>query len=284
MHRIHREIAYAACLLILALGACNGSDPVDVDGSHDDANPPEEPQGIARYTYRIVNVFPHDPDAWTQGLVFDAGLLLEGTGGGVRLARLPDLPPSSLREVEIETGRVLRQVLLDEQLFGEGIALWGERIFQLTWKSQVGLTYDRDSFTAGDGFTYASEGWGLTHDGQQLIMSDGSASITFRNPDTFAETGRIEVSAEGQSIRNLNELEYVEGEIWANIWGTQIIAQIDPATGAVVGWIDLTGLLTSRERAGADVLNGIAYDPATGRIFVTGKLWPWLFQIELVAA
>ncbi len=276
-------MARTACLLILALGACNGSDPVDVDG-HDDADPSDAPQGIPRYNYRIVNVFTHDPGAWTQGLVFDEGVLLEGTGGGVRLSSYPNLPPSSLREVELETGRVLRQVVLDEQLFGEGITLWGDRILQLTWKSQVGLTYDRASLAAGAGFSYASEGWGLTHDGRQLIMSDGSASITFRDPDSFAETGRIDVMAQGQAIRNLNELEFVEGEIWANIWGTNLIARIEPATGAVVGWIDVAGLLTSRERATADVLNGIAYDPATGRIFVTGKLWPWLFQIELVEA
>lgn len=282
MYLMSRKSAWCLGLFLLAFSACDGSDPVDLDGGDDPGDEPQEPQGIRRYSYRIVNVFPHDPDAWTQGLVFDDGLLLEGTGGGSRLTSYPNLPPSSLREVELETGRVLRQVSLDPQYFGEGITLWEGRIFQLTWRSRVGFTYGRADLTAGDGFSYSSEGWGLTHDGSRLIMSDGSAAITFRDPATFAQIGRVDVAAAGQTIRNLNELEFVDGEIWANIWGTDLIARIAPGTGAVVGWIDLTGLLTSRERTTAGVLNGIAYDPQDERIFVTGKLWPWLFEIKLV--
>ena len=263
--------------------ACNGTDPADVNGTDDPADS-DAPQGIRRYTYRIVNVFPHDPDAFTQGLVFDDGVLLEGTGGGDRMATNTGLPPASLREIELNSGRVLQQVSLDPQFFGEGITLLDGRIYQLTWQSRLGFIYDRESFTVDGEFEYTSEGWGLTHDGERLIMSDGTSAITFRDRETFAEIGRIEVAAEGQLIRRLNELEYVEGEIWANVFGTELIARISPADGSVIGWIDLAGLLTSRERASANVLNGIAYDSETQRIFVTGKLWPWLFEIELVAA
>ena len=266
--------------------ACNGTDPADVNGTETPAADDQTgtPAGISRHTYRIVNVFPHDPDAWTQGLVFDNGVLLEGTGGGIRLRSHPDLPPASLREVELTTGRVLRQVALETEYFGEGITLLQDRVFQLTWLSGVGFTYNRENLTSLGTFSYASEGWGLTHDGERLIRSDGTSTITFHDPKDFAEVGQIEVATETQLIRNLNELEFVEGQIWANVWQTDVIARIDPATGSVVGWIDLTGLLTSRERAAAGVANGIAYDPETERIFVTGKLWPWMFEIALVVA
>lgn len=266
--------------LVAAIVACSGSKPANGDGEGD--GQPQPPEGIPTYGYRIVNVYPHDPEAWTQGLVFAGGFLYEGTGGGDRLTSHPSLPPSGLRKVEIETGRVLESIYLDERFFGEGIALLGERVYQLTWTSKVGFVYALDGFARLDDFSYPTEGWGLTHDGTALIMSDGTSTLYRRDPATFAELGRVVVRYDGTALGRLNELEWVDGEVWANIWSDEIVARIDPGTGAVVGWIDLRGLLTSRERQGVDVLNGIAYDATTKRIFVTGKLWPWLFQIELV--
>jgi glutamine cyclotransferase len=227
------------------------------------------------YSYEVVNSFPHDPNAFTQGLVWEDGLLYEGTGLNRR---------SSLRKVDLETGKVLQSQPLAGQYFGEGIVIWGERIYQLTWQSEVGFVYDKDSFSQLSTFTYPTEGWGLTHDGKRLIMSDGTFVLYFRSPDSFAEIGRIHVMDGSRPIVRLNELEYVEGEVFANIWQTDRIARIDPDTGAVVGWIDLTGLLPPQDRAGqqVDVLNGIAYDDANDRLFVTGKLWPKLFEIRLV--
>ncbi|NOX61883.1 MAG: glutaminyl-peptide cyclotransferase [Chloroflexi bacterium] len=225
------------------------------------------------YGYRVVHVYPHDAGAFTQGLVYDRGDLLEGTGLRGR---------SSLRRVDLETGAVLQQRALPAHLFGEGVALVDDRIYQLTWTSQQGFVYDRASFELLDSFTYPTQGWGLAYDGERLIMSDGSDTLYFRNPETFAELGRVKVRDGATAVTRLNELEYVQGEVWANIWLTDRIARIDPQTGQVTGWIDLTGLLTPQEQAAADVLNGIAYDPQTDRIFVTGKLWPKLFEIELV--
>jgi glutamine cyclotransferase len=260
--------------------ACNGSDPANGNRDPDSHTPPLPPGEVPTWSYRIVNVFQHDTTAYTQGLVFEDGEFLEGTGGGIRLSSRNLL--SSLRRVAIESGEVLEQVILDEQYFGEGIALLNGKIYQLTWRSQVGFVYALDGLTPASEFTYSSEGWGLTHDGDHLWMSDGSAFLTERDPENFAELGRVQVLHMGQPVAGLNELEWVEGEVWANIFTTDIVARIDPASGAVVGWIDLRGLLTSRERQQTDVLNGIAYDPATKRIFVTGKLWPWVFKIELI--
>ncbi|MDA0333652.1 MAG: glutaminyl-peptide cyclotransferase [bacterium] len=263
--------------LLTAL-ACNGSDPAN--GSRD-PDPPSLPPGeVPTWSYHIVNVFPHDTAAYTQGLIYVDGHFLEGTGGGVKLQSRNTL--SSLRRVAIETGEVLQQVSLDSRFFGEGITLLGTRIYQLTWRERVGFIYRADTFDSLGSFSYASEGWGLTHDGARFIMSDGSAWLSFRDPETFAESGRLQVRHKDQAISRLNELEWVEGEVWANIYQTDIIARIDPTDGRVVGWIDLRGLLTSGERQLTDVLNGIAYDAATKRLFVTGKLWPWVFQIELL--
>ena len=265
------------CLLfaILLVGlACNGSDPANGNHEPEPERPSLAPGEVPTWSFRIVNVFPHDTAAFTQGLVYVDSRFLEGTGSGANMV-------SSLRRVVIETGEVLQQITLDDPYFGEGITLFDGRIYQLTWRSHVGFIYSADGFDSLGSFSYTSEGWGLTHDGEHLVMSDGSANLTFRDPETFAETGRVEVLHKGQAIRNLNELEWVEGEVWANIYQTDIIARIDPTDGQVVGWIDLRGLLTSGERRLTDVLNGIAYDPATKRIFVTGKLWPWVFQIDL---
>ncbi len=271
-------------LLLLALvwpSACSASDPADGDGSR--RAPPSSADAVLTHGYRIVNVFPHDPRAFTQGLVYHGGYLYESTGGGVQLTSRPSVP-SSLRQVEIETGRVVRELTLEPRFFGEGLALLEGRLFQLTWRSRVGFVYALDDFARQREFDYATEGWGLTHDGSALIMSDGSARLSWRDPATFAETGGVEVRHEGEPVRRLNELEWVDGEVWANVLDSDRVARIDPESGAVVSWVDLTGLLTSRERRQADVLNGIAFDAAGGRLFVTGKLWPWMFEIDVEAA
>jgi glutamine cyclotransferase len=229
--------------------------------------------------YRVVRVYPHDPDAFTEGLAYAHGALYEGTGSGVG-------DRSVLRRVDLATGRARKQRALPADQFGEGIAVVGDRIFQLTWLSHTGYVYDRRRFQRLTSFTYPTEGWGLTTDGRRLIMSDGSATLFFRDPKTFAETGRIDVRDGDAPVDRLNELECIAGEIWANVLPTDRIARIDPASGQVVGWVDLSGLLPVDERPPTPeaILNGIAYDQATGRIFVTGKLWPKLFQIEVVPA
>ncbi|NLF02949.1 MAG: glutaminyl-peptide cyclotransferase [Anaerolineales bacterium] len=229
---------------------------------------------IPTYTYRVAATYPHDPDAFTQGLVYYDGVLYESTG---RFGQ------STLRRVALETGEVLQTRLLPEDVFGEGIALLNGRIYQLTWQSRVGYIYDLSSLELIGEFYYPTEGWGLTTDGQRLIMSDGSAILHFRDPETLEELGQVEVHDAVGPVGRLNELEYVEGQVWANVWGTDVIARIDPASGQVLGWIDLSGLLDAAtlERP-VDVLNGIAYDAASYRLFVTGKLWPTLFEIEAV--
>ena len=233
-------------------------------------------QEIPVYTYQIINEFPHDPNAFTQGLQFVDGELYEGTGLNGR---------STLRRVELETGNLLGITPLPEQFFGEGITVFGDKIYQLTWKAQIGFIYDKQSLRVLSQFGYPTEGWGITHDGERLIMSDGTDTIYFWDPQTVSENGRIQVTADGSPVTQLNELEYINGEIFANIWRTDRIARIDPASGNVIGWIDLTGLLAPEDRTpNTNVLNGIAYDPAEDRLFVTGKLWPKLFEIELMLA
>jgi len=227
-------------------------------------------------SYRVVHVYPHDPEAFTQGLVYRDGILYEGTGLNGR---------SSVRKVKLENGEVLQIQKVDQQYFGEGIAVVHDTLYELTWQSGIGFLYDRESLTRKGTFTYKGEGWGLTYDGQRLIMSDGTAFLRFLDPATQKEVSRVEVKDGTTPIVNLNELEFVKGEVLANIWQTDRIARISPKTGRVTGWIDLAGLLTPREaqevdRAGG-VLNGIAYDAAGDRLFVTGKLWPKLFEIKI---
>ena len=233
------------------------------------------PRPTPVHGYQVVRSYPHDPEAFTQGLVYHNGMLFEGTGLNGR---------SSIRKVTLETGQVLQIQPLEHQYFGEGIAIWRDALIQLTWQSEVGFVYDLATFQRKRSFTYRGEGWGLTHDGTRLIMSDGQPDSTLRliDPATLKETGRIRVRDQGKPVAHLNELEVVKGEVLANIWGTKRIARIAPATGQVTGWIDLTGLLTPREEAGTNVLNGIAYDAAGDRLFVTGKLWPKLFEIRIV--
>jgi glutamine cyclotransferase len=227
--------------------------------------------------YRVVHVFPHDSEAFTQGLVYLDGFLYEGTGLNGR---------SSIRKVRLENGEVLQIQRLDAQYFGEGIAIVGNALFELTWQSEVGFIYDRASFQRTGTFTYKGEGWGLTHDGKRLIMSDGTAYLRFIDPATRKELSRIQVRDGGVPVERLNELEYVKGEVLANVWQTDRIARIAPSTGQVLGWIDVSGLLTAREaqmaEAAGGVLNGIAYDAQQDRLFVTGKLWPKLFEIKSV--
>lgn len=225
------------------------------------------------YGFKIVNVYPHDESAFTQGLVFDEGVLYEGTGQYGR---------STLRRVDLETGAVQKEVSLPAWVFGEGIAVWEDHIIQLTWRSGVGFVYDKENFTETGNFNYQTEGWGLTSDGRNLIMSDGSDALYFLDPGTFQVQKQLHVKYKGESVNRLNELEYIKGEIYANIWTTNSIAIISPKTGNVDAWIDLEGLLPEEDRDGANVLNGIAYDPLGDRLFVTGKLWPKLFEIDLV--
>ncbi len=226
------------------------------------------------YGYRVVKAYPHDPNAFTQGLVFHQGLLYESTGLRGR---------SSLRRVELETGRVQNVVHLPSRYFGEGLTLWRGKLIQLTWESGEGFVYDRRDFRKLKGFKFRPEGWGITHNGTFLIVSDGTSTLRFWDPETFAEVKRIKVRHDGVAITQLNELEFVKGEIYANIWETDYIARISPETGEVVGWVDLKNLLgPTGSTPPPGVLNGIAHDPFQDRLFVTGKLWPRLFEIELI--
>jgi glutamine cyclotransferase len=228
------------------------------------------------YTCEIIRTYPHDRNAFTQGLVFKDNILFEGTGLRGH---------SSLRRVELETGDILQISQLPERFFGEGITIYEGNIIQLTWQSGAGFVYAKNSFELLDEFTYPTEGWGITHDGNRLIMSDGTATLRFMNPETFEEIDRIDVFDSTGPVVRLNELEYIQGEIYANIWQTDRIARIDPETGRVIGWIDLTGILGQEDRIEpVDVLNGIAYDAENDRLFVTGKLWPRLFEIKLISA
>ena len=237
---------------------------------------PTTQTGPINLSYQVVNAYPHDPQAFTQGLVYEDGLLYEGTGLNGQ---------STLRKVELETGAVLESHALAQDFFGEGIAIFGDKIFQLTWQSHVGFIYNKATFEQIGQFEYASEGWGLTHDDTRLIMSDGTATLYFLDPQTLQATGSVQVTDQGNPVSQLNELEYINGEVYANIWQTDWIARIDPASGNVVGWINLAGLLSPEERKPpTDVLNGIAYDAAGDRLFVTGKRWPKLFEIKLVPA
>ena len=235
---------------------------------------PAPPAEIIHYSYSIINTYPHQQDAFTQGLFYSDGYLLESTGL---------YGQSSLRKVDLESGAVLHKIDLESYYFAEGITLWNDRIYQLTWRSRIGFIYDSMTFTVLDSFFYSTEGWGLTHDDTHLIMSDGSSFLSFRSPETFEELMRIEVIADGVPVNRLNELEFIEGKIYANIWLTNTIAIIDPATGWVTGWIDLTDLLpNSACPQNTDVLNGIAYDHIEGKLFVTGKWWCFLYEISLI--
>ena len=235
------------------------------------------PRRVPIHSYEVVKVYPHDRGAFTQGLVYHNGFLYESTGLNGE---------SSFRKVDLATGQVLQREVpaIATQYFAEGLAIMQGRAFQLTWQNQQGFVYDLQSFGLVRTFTYIGQGWGLTNDAQSLIMSNGSNTIRFLDPQTFAVQRSVSVLENSQPLNLLNELEYINGEIFANVWQTDRIVRIDPATGVLRAWIDMSGLLSPEDRqlSGVDVLNGIAFDPATNRIFVTGKRWPKLFEIKVI--
>jgi glutamine cyclotransferase len=237
---------------------------------------PAAPAELAYYGYQVVNTFHHDPRAFTQGLLFHDGKLLESTG---------QYGQSTLREVDLATGAVLRQLSVPREYFAEGLALLDGKLYQLTWQEHKAFVYDLNadpkSFHKDREFPYTGEGWGLTTDGRWLIMSDGTSTLRFLNPATFAVDHTVNVLKSDTPLERLNELEYVKGEVFANIWQTDWVARIDPASGRVAGMIDFSWLLPAADKSGTDVLNGIAYDPAGDRLFVTGKNWPKLFEVRL---
>jgi glutamine cyclotransferase len=225
--------------------------------------------------YRVLAAYPHDPNAYTQGLVFIDGVIYEGTGLRGK---------SELRRVDLETGTVVQAHALDDDLFGEGVVVLGDRIYQITWQSGIAFVYDRETFELIETFGYGGEGWGLTTDGARMIMSDGSDRLFLRDPETFEVVDTVAVRDAGLPVSNLNELEYIDGEVWANVYQTDWIVRIDPATGEVIGWVDMRGLRPADDPRweNVDVLNGIAWDADAGRLFVTGKDWPELYEIEIV--
>ena len=239
------------------------------------------PIAATQYTYSIENTYSHNTNAFTEGLAYSNGYLYESTGlledssGNI-------LGPSSLRQEELATGEIIQQTNLSLNYFGEGMTIVDNTIIQLTWQTNIGFIYDKNTFTQIGNFTYPTEGWGLTYNGSQLIMSDGTNNLYFLNPTTFQRTGQIQVHDGAKSVVNINELEFVNGNIYANIWRTNKIAIINPQTGQVKAWIDLTGLPGPTNPNADSVLNGIAYDQQNNRLFVTGKEWPNLYQIKVI--
>jgi glutamine cyclotransferase len=250
-----------------------------------DGNQPPPPPQVTYYQYKVIRTYPHDRQSFTQGLEYVDGLIYEGTGL---------YGQSAILRWDLKTGEVVKKLRLPDKYFGEGITLFDDKLIELTWKSNVGFVYSRDTFTLRGQFHYPTQGWGLTHDGKRLILSDGTATLRFLDPNTYAETGRLEVVDRGRSIRGLNELEFVpdggeqesagaSGLIYANIWPTDRIVVICPQTGRVTGWLNLAALYPRSAHSDA-VLNGIAYLPETRHLLVTGKLWPRLYEIELISS
>jgi glutamine cyclotransferase len=276
MHRLFQ--AGRGILMGVALAALAGAAPVasaPTRGQAQTAQPrsAQQPATSPVELARVIASYPHDPRAFTQGLFFSDGRLFESTG---------QHGESALREVELKTGRVLREVKLPRRYFGEGSTAWGKTIISLTWQHGVAFRWDRDTFRELGQFRYTGEGWGLTHDATHLIMSDGSAELRFLDPTTFAERRRLRVTWQGKPVRQLNELEYVRGEVLANIWHSDLIARIDPTSGAIKGFIDLSEVTDSLKlRDSEAVLNGIAYDAKHHKLYITGKDWPKLFEIAL---
>jgi glutaminyl-peptide cyclotransferase len=263
-----KKLALAAVLVILAV-LLTGA--VWVAFLSFTRTPNDQSQTVQHYTYTITNTYPHDTNAFTEGLLFDRGVLYESTGG---------YDSSSLRRVGLENGSVLQDLALPGQYYGEGLALVNDSLVQLTWRENIGFVYDKATFGLLRNFTYATEGWGLTYDGHQLIMSDGTSKLYFLDPTTFQRVSSINVHDGNNTIGGINELEVVNGDVYANIWLTQTISIINPQTGAVKGYVDLSGIYRSSDPNA--VLNGIAYDAATGRLFVTGKDWPSLYEIQIL--
>ena len=269
MRRLSVFSCAALALVLPGLAGC------ELAGRAEPLAPAAAEQRVAteRLHVQVVQAYPHDPGAFTQGLVLAGGRLFESTGLEGR---------SSLREVELATGKVLRRLDVPAPVFAEGLALVGTRLFQITWKQETVYTYDRDTFKKGPTFPYTGEGWGICHDGRELVMSDGSARLTFRGPETFRPVREVTVRDDGRPVEQLNELECVGPHVYANIWQTDHIVRVDPKTGAVTATIDASGLLNPAERFGTDVLNGIAYDPSNDTFLITGKLWPKLFRVRFV--
>lgn len=288
--------AVAACVALPNCGASDDPAPVDPQATEvppagqtpaaagsatPDPRPEPPSSGIKLYRHEVVATYPHDSAAFTQGLVFDAGRMYESTG---------QRGQSTLRQVSLEDGAVLRNFPLENgQHFAEGLEVVGDKLYQLTWHARVGYIYNKHTFELLGTFNYPGEGWGLTYDGTHLVLSDGTPTLRFLDPETFVEARRVTVTGAGRPVRNINELEFIEGEIWANVWKLNEILRIDPETGNVVGVIDMSGLNTYERQLDWDgshrnVLNGIAYDEDSGRIFVTGKQWPELHEIRVVDA
>jgi glutaminyl-peptide cyclotransferase len=273
------------CLSLILSGAqctetnenigANGENINTENGNIETMNKPVEisPEvALKQSSYEVINIYPHDNKAFTQGLIYYNGFLYEGTGLNGE---------SSLRKVELETGKVLQKYDLAQEYFGEGITIWNNKIIQLTWQSQKGFIYDLETFEKLGEFSYPTEGWGLTHDDQYLIMSDGSDRLYFLDPETFKEVKQVRVHYNNRSIIRINELEYINGEIFANVWLTDKIIRINPDTGEVNGFYDLQNLTANEPNLRDNVLNGIAYNPETNHLFVTGKLWSNLYEIKL---
>jgi glutamine cyclotransferase len=269
--RAARATAVGALLVAGTLAACGTDAPSTTNGAPPDSTPVST--GTPVYSVTVLQSWPHDPGAYTQGLLVHEGKLYESTG---------QEGESSLRRVDLTTGAVQQKVDVARPHFAEGLVAFGGRLYQLTWKSGKAFVYDLATFAVRDTLEYYGEGWGLTTDGESLIMSDGTSRLRFLDPTTFAVRRTVDV-VDGQSpVSQLNELEYVKGEVWANVWTSDQIVRIDPKTGKVTGWIDLSGLLPRAERTGReDVLNGIAHDAATDKLYVTGKYWPRLFEIAI---
>ena len=230
---------------------------------------------LPTYDFKVVRSYPHDTQAFTEGLLYRDGALYESTGLNGK---------SSIRKVDLATGKVLQSKDIPPQYFGEGLTAWGDTLVGLTWQTQTGFVFDLKTFELKSQFAYPGEGWGLTHNGKELIMSDGSSTLRFLDPKTFLEVRRIKVTADGIAVDQLNELEVVEGEIYANIWHTNTIARIDPASGKITGWIDFGKLYPQAGKGlnGENVMNGIAYDAEKKRLFVTGKLWPNIYEVKII--
>lgn len=274
-----QSLAWMLFAALLAVGGCgesNGHARITSPRPSEKNDSSRAAPSIPVYHYEVVKTWPHDPNAYTQGLEFYQDSLYESTGLEGR---------SSLRKVDLQTGKVLQQRDLPAPYFGEGITVFNGKIYQLTWRSQKGFIYDLKTFQPLGEFSYHGEGWGLTHDDQFLIMSDGTNQIRFLDSTRLQTQRTLQVFSEGQPLMNLNELEYLQGEIFANVYETDYLVRIHPRTGKILGWIDLTGLLSAPDRRQpVDVLNGIAYDSNSDRLVVTGKLWPKMFQIRLKGA
>lgn len=269
-------VAFAAIVAVVAFALLKGGPapaPARLSPSQMQEKAAGAPNVPERLKVKVLSTRPHDPGAYTQGLLFSGGSLYESTGLNGR---------SSLREVDPRTGKVKRRVEVPQQYFAEGLALAGDRLIQLTWQNGVAFVYEPATFKKVGELRYNGEGWGLCHDGQRLVMTDGSDLLLFRDPKTMAPQGEVHVTLAGEPVYQLNEVECVDGAVYANVWQTDDILKIDPATGHVTAVIDASGLLTPQESAQAEVLNGIAYDPAKKTFLLTGKLWPKMFEVELV--